>query len=270
MHEAKRHQRTGITFFCAWAAIVVLTATMGAGVARATTSTALPTVHFQSIATVRGDGAGAVVTLTITCAGAAGSLEIGVWQNRHGQPLASASGFAFASCGGRPDTVTEPLCTGCSGEDASFGGEQPLRPGPAFAQAFVLDCSVPGCVGRYLPVQPVTLVQNASLDHPASGAALLLPQGKLIAGGAAADVFLTTRCRDGVAVLPDSGELGIGLFQRGTTGSVQGAYSVLGPIGHCVDGIARYHARLYPSYSALKAGTAFVAWNSIWRQVMLQ
>jgi hypothetical protein len=271
MHDAKRYTRAGISFFCAWAALIALTGITGAGVAQATSSTALPVVHFHSTATVRGDGAGAVVTLTISCPGlASGPLEIGVWQDRHGQPLSSASGFAVAPCGKQPHTVTEPLCTGCSGEDASFGGDQPLSPGPASAQAFFLDCSVPGCVGRYLAVQPVTLVQNASLDHPASATARLQPHGRLVAGGAAADIFLTALCRNGVAGLPDPGQSNIGLFQRVSTGSVGEAYSILGPIGHCVDGTAHYHVRLYAQYEALKVGPAFVIWNSLWRQVLLQ
>jgi hypothetical protein len=260
-------------------AVALLISMLTTGTAQAaTTSRALPVVHFQNSATVRGGGAGAVVTLSISCPGLKETVfEISAQQNRPDGTVVNASGYAqLNNCNRTAQTLRVPLCTGCVGENSSFPGTgAPLHPGKAAGIAFLYDDTVNPQIDYYYPPQPIALIDSARLDHPSDGATAFQPQARLVAGGAAADLFIAAACHAGVPSLPPlNGELT--LYQATSSSFVQNASPFLQPTGPC-HGPATYRIRVCPNLNvypppapALRARTAFVISGPLWGQVTIR
>ena len=272
-------RRVGIA--ASGAAVLLISMVTSVAARASTPSTGVPIVHFQFGATVRGGGAGAVVTLSISCPGIHDSqFEISAEQPRPDGTIAAASGYAsLTNCNRTVQTIRVPLCSGCPGENSDFGGSgAPLHPGKAQGAAFLLYTDASNNeIAYYYPLQPISLVNSPRLDHPAAGGATLQPQGRLIAGGAAADLYVSAACHSGVPAFqpPPPYLFQLTLYQTSNPSFVQSAAPFF-PLPTTCHAPATYRLRVYPNLSsnvqpapALRTRTAFVISGSLWGQITL-
>lgn len=236
----------------------------GATAAVAASPPSPPIVHFLPQATVRGSGAGAVVTMSIACPKPLGDLEISVQQRQADGKLVSAGGFP-SQCTRTPTTIVVPVCSQCQGYDTSWPGSgAKLRPGAAKGVVFYEDANFNG---YDLPAQSITLSNSARLDHMSDATNALAAAGSIVANGAAADLDVAAACRNGHPVYDGLNPPAV--YQVSTSTLVNFGTPLLAPTGHCTRW-SHYRVRVYPQYAPFRAGPVFVLWAGIWGQVTLR
>jgi len=259
-----RTTRTGRFHFAAWIAALValmMCSVVAAPVASAGASV-WPTVTFLNHATVRANGAGAIVQISVACTGLKISyLEVGVYTSRPDGTIAGAGGYATLTrvCTAEPQVISAPLEADNLGlENSSVPGDAgPLPAGHATTVAYA-PCVGYNCLSRDYPGQSVTLVNSADLDRLSDVVTTVGPHPALRANGAAADVNFTSRCAQTITVRAGNTEI----HQSNSTPLVQNATSKIDSAISCTSPTVGYHTRVYPSTftstAPLHTGAAFV------------
>lgn len=217
-----------------------------------------PTVTFLNHATVRANGAGAIVQISVACSGLKiSSLEVGVHKSRADGSIAGAGGYALLGrdCTTVPQVVSVPLAAdNLSLENSDVPGDGGALPaGHATAVAYA-SCVGYNCRSRYYPGQTVTLTNSADLDRLSDAITTVRPYLALRAGGAAADVHLTSRCAQAIAVPAGNTEI----HQTNSSPYVQYATNQIDQSIRCTSPTVSYRVRVYPRDQPLHAGTAFI------------
>jgi hypothetical protein len=241
--------------------VVVLAAALSAAFALvpATSANAAVTesVSFRNLVALRA-GSAAIVHAVVTCPTKFQIIyEFNVRQPRPHAASRTANGFIQGGqCTGRPQVVTAIAGVTYPPADAGFPTNSiPLVPGPAIAQAFSYYCTDTACFDQYFPKVHVTLVDTAAFDQPSTADQRLVATDKLVANGAAADVYLRYRCPIGMTNL----WFGAEILQRVRPMFVEDAtLNVGGPLPPCTGGWQRTRTTVLANTRALVPGPAFV------------
>ena len=225
-----------------------------------------PTIWFDHAATVRANGAAAVVTVHVACSGQpASSLELDVEQRRSDGSVAIAAGYAVMShCGPHPQVVHAVLLGDYVTEN-SFGGNQlPLRTGSSQVNAYYYDCNASDCNEHYYAPSSVTLRYSAALDHRRSPAGELSTVGHVVEHGRAADIYYHATCSR------TAGQTGIGDALADTTRGVVSFSSpnASDPEPDCSSGHPTwFRVRMY---GVVSKGIAYVQFDDVHAVVTLR
>ena len=157
-----------------------------------------PRVRVDPAATIRAQGAAAVVALDVACFGQpVRTLEVDVEQTRaDGSTVASAGYASITHCGRTPQRVLAPLQGNYCTENSFCGSAGPIRPGPATVGVYYHDCNDTACNDHFYPRAPAVLTYSPALDHRTSPSLTIGRYGKVVQHGTAAYVYLHATCSE--------------------------------------------------------------------------